>query len=125
MYLLSAPFIAAASQHHEESHLIYGPLEATLLGFPVEYELDALNSPHTGTPSFLRYPATSSLGNIFRRHSCFSLTTTRTTHSWVTTSFLSLTSKHDLCYTYGEHISLRHQQCLYGSDAHFAQVLSC
>ena len=30
---------------------------------------------------------------------CFSPTTTRTTHSWVTTSFLSLTSKHDLCYT--------------------------
>ena len=39
---------------------------------------------------------------------CFSSQTTRTTHSWVTTSFLSLTSKHDLCYTYGDHISLRH-----------------
>ena len=54
MYLLSAPFIAAASQHHEESHLIYGPLESTLLnqGFPGEYELDAFNPPHTGTPSF-------------------------------------------------------------------------
>ena len=30
-YFLSAPFIAAASQHPEESHLIYGPLESTLL----------------------------------------------------------------------------------------------
>ena len=34
--------------------------------------------------------------------------TTRTTHLWVNTSFLSLTSKHDLCYTYGDHISLKH-----------------
>ena len=51
-YLLSAPFIAAASQHHEESHLIHGPLESILFnqGFPVEYELDAFNPPHTGTP---------------------------------------------------------------------------
>ena len=56
----------------------------------------------------LRHPATSSLGNIFKRLSCFSPTTTRTTHSWVTTSFLSLTSKHDLSYTYGDHISIRH-----------------
>ena len=63
----------------------------------------------TATRNFsLRHPATSSLGKIFWRLSCFSPTTTRTTHSWVTTSFLSLTSKHDLCYTYGDHISLRH-----------------
>ena len=50
-YLLSTPFIAAASQHHERSHLIYGPLESTLLdqGFPVEYELDAFNPPHRNT----------------------------------------------------------------------------
>ena len=123
-YLLSAPFIAAASWHHEENHLIYGPLESILIdqGFPVEYELDAFNPPHTGTPLSrlqlllcrqrcvitLRHPATSSLGNIFWRHSRFSPTTTRTTHSWVTTSFLSLTSKHGLCYTNGDHISLRH-----------------
>ena len=52
-FLLSAPFIAAASQHPEESHLIYGPFESTLLdqGFPVEYELDVFNPPHTGIPS--------------------------------------------------------------------------
>ena len=38
-YFLSAPFIAAESQHHEGSHLIYGPFESTLLyqGFPVEH----------------------------------------------------------------------------------------
>ena len=30
-YLLSALFIAAASRHHEESHLICGPLESILL----------------------------------------------------------------------------------------------
>ena len=43
--------LAAASRHHEESHLIYGPLEFILLaqGFPVDYELDEFNPPHTGT----------------------------------------------------------------------------
>ena len=45
-YFLSAPFIADA-QHHEESHLIYGPLDQ---GFLVEHELDACNPPHIGTP---------------------------------------------------------------------------
>ena len=112
-YLLSAPFITATPQHHEESHLIYGPLEYFLLDqrFPVEYESDEFNPPHTGITLSrfqlwlcrlrrkipLRHPATSSLSNIFWRHSRFSLQTTRTTHPWVTTSFLSLTSKHDLC----------------------------
>ena len=53
MYFLSAPFIAVEVQHHEESHLIYGPFESTLLdqGLPVEHELDACNLPHRGTPS--------------------------------------------------------------------------
>ena len=46
-----------------------------------------------------RHPATLSQGNIFWRHARFSSTTTRNTHSWGTTSFLSLTSKHDLCNT--------------------------
>ena len=111
-YFLSAPFIAAASQHHEESRLIYGPFESTLLDqvFPVEHELDACNPPHTGTPLCrlqlllclqrraitFRHPATSFLGNIISRLSCHSPTTTRTTHLWVTTSFLSLNSKHNL-----------------------------
>ena len=51
-YFLSAPFIAAEAQHHEESRLIYGPLASTLLdqGFPVEHELDAFSPPLTGTP---------------------------------------------------------------------------
>ena len=51
-YFLSAPFIAAESQHHEKSRLIYGPLESALLvkGFPVEHEVDAFNQPLTGTP---------------------------------------------------------------------------
>ena len=78
--------------------------------------------PHTGTTFSrlqlwlcrlrrkipLRHPATSSLGNIFWRHSHFSPQTTRTTHPWATTSFMSLTSKHDFCYTYGDHILLTH-----------------
>ena len=43
--------LAAATRHHEESRLIYGPLESILIdqGFPVEYELDEFNTPHTGT----------------------------------------------------------------------------
>ena len=51
-YFLSAPFIAAESQHHEESCLIYRPFESTLLdqGFPVEHELYARNPLLTGTP---------------------------------------------------------------------------
>ena len=52
-YFLSVPFIAAESQHHEESHQIYGPFESTFLdqGFPVEHKLDACDPPHTGSPS--------------------------------------------------------------------------
>ena len=43
--------LAAASWYHEEIHQIYGPLESILFdqGFPVEYELDEFNPPHTGT----------------------------------------------------------------------------
>ena len=44
-----------------------------------------------------RQPVTSSQGNIFWRHSRFIPQTTRITHSWTTITFLSLTSKHDLC----------------------------
>ena len=45
------PLIAAESQYHEESRLIYGPFESTLSdqGFPVEHGLDAFNLPLTGT----------------------------------------------------------------------------
>ena len=78
----------AASCHYEESRLIYGPLASILWdqGFPVEYELDEFNTPHTGTTfsclqywlcrlrckNTLRHRATSSLGNIFWIHSRFS-----------------------------------------------------
>ena len=76
---------ASASHHHEGSYLIYGPLASIFLdqGFPVEYELDEFNTPHTGTT--LRHPQNwlcrlrckiplrrqpiSPLGNIFWRHS--------------------------------------------------------
>ena len=64
------------------------PLRLFLLdqGFPIEYELDKFNTPHTGTT--LRHPqnwlcqlrcriplrqlVTSPLGNIFWRHARFS-----------------------------------------------------
>ena len=39
-------------QHHDTMRkAIYGPLESVLIdqGFPVEYELDEFNPPHTGT----------------------------------------------------------------------------
>ena len=91
---------AAASHHHEESHLINGPFESILLdqGFPDDYELDEFNPPHTGTPLRhpqnwlcrlrckipLRHPATSSLGNIFWRHSRFSPKQLEPqTHGWL------------------------------------------
>ena len=43
--------VAAASHHHEGSHLIYGPLPSILFdqGSPGEHELDEFNTPHTGT----------------------------------------------------------------------------
>ena len=65
-YFLSAPFIAAEAQHHEERHLIYGPLESSLLnqGFPVKYELDAWNLLHTRTP--LSYPLTFAISSATR-----------------------------------------------------------
>ena len=50
----------------------------------------------------LRHSATSFLDNLFWRPSCLSPAATRTTHLWVTTSFLSLNSKHDFCYIYSE-----------------------
>ena len=85
---VSSSIAAAASYHHEGSSLIYGPLASILLdqGFPVEYELDEFNTPHTGTTLSrlqywlcrlrckisLRHLATSPPGNIFWRHSRFS-----------------------------------------------------
>ena len=50
-HTLSTPFMAAESQYHEESRLINGPFESTLLdqGFSVEHELNAFNPPLTGT----------------------------------------------------------------------------
>ena len=142
--LLSAHLLlAAASRHHEESHLIYGPLEFILLdqGFPVDFELDEFNPPHTRTTLRrlqlwlcrlwrkipLRHSATSSLGNIFWKYSYFSPQTTRTTHSWTTTMFLPLTSKHDFCNIYSDHISLTHSTMrhIQPSDAHFTQANCC
>ena len=113
-HFLSAPFIAAESKHHEESRLIYGPLESTLLDqeFPVEHELYVFNPPLTVTllcrlyillcpqrrAILLRHSTISFLGNIIWRLSRLSTTATTTTHLWVTTLLLSLNSKQDFCY---------------------------
>ena len=81
----------------------------------------------------LRHLATSFLGNIFWRFSCLSPTAIRTTHLWVTTSLLSLNSKHDFCYVYSDaypaltfsitltvatHILLRHLVAIIPSQLH-------
>ena len=65
MYFLSAPFIAAESQRHEENRLIYGPFESTLLdqGFPVEHELDTFNPPHRNT---FMSPLTFAMSTVMR-----------------------------------------------------------
>ena len=86
-------------------------------GFPVEYELDKFNTPHTGTT--LRHPqnwlcplrckiplrhlaTTSLLGNIFRRHSRFSLKQPEPqTHGDFNVSLLKQQTR--LLLLYGEH----------------------
>ena len=109
--IVCSSIAASASHQHEESRQIYGPLASILLdqGFPVEYELDELNTPHTGTTFSrlqywlcrlrckitLRRLATSPLGNIFT----LLPETTRTTNSRWLQTFLSSNSKHDFCYT--------------------------
>ena len=112
---------ASASNHHEESHLIYGLLASVFLdqGFPVEYELDKFNTPHPGTTLChpqnwlcrlrckisLRHLGTPSLGNIFWRHSRFS--PKQPEPQLTVTTFVSVL-KHQtrLLLHYGEHISL-------------------
>ena len=95
-------------------------------GFPVEYELDEFNTPHTGIT--LRHPQ-----NWLCQLRCkICSATERLLHLWatfsgdihasprnnqnhklmVTSTFLSSNSKHDFCYTMAN-ISLSHiQQCL-------------
>ena len=89
-------------------------------GFPVEYELDKFNTPHTGTTLChpqntlcrrryripLRHRATTlPLGNIFRRHSRFSPKQPEPqTHGDFNVSLLK--QKTRLLLHYGEHISL-------------------
>ena len=117
--------IAAAASRHEESHLIYGPLVSILLdhGFPVEYELDEFNMPHTGITFshlqyywlcrlqckiLLRHPATSSLGNIFWRRSRFSLKQSEPqTQGWLQRS-CPQTAQTRLLLRLWQHISLTH-----------------
>ena len=119
------------------------PLGLFLLdqGFPVEYELDEFNTPHTGTT--LRHPqnwpcrlrckiplrhTATSLGNILWRHSRFSPTQPEPqTHGDFNVSLLK--QQHDFCYPMAN-ISPSHiQQCLiltmYFSFRHLAaKILS-
>ena len=106
-------------------------------GFPVEYESDEFNTPHTGTTLHhpqnwlcqlrckipLRRLATSPLGNIFQRHSCFSpkqpepLThsdykcfcpqTANTTFATLWRTYFPRTSNNE-CLNLTMHFSLRH-----------------
>ena len=90
-------------------------------GFPVDYELDKFNMPHTGTTLrhpqnwlcwlqckiLLRHLATSSLGNIFWRHSRFSPKQPEPqTHCDFNVSLLKQQTR--LLLHYGKHISLAH-----------------
>ena len=90
-------------------------------GFPVDYELDKFNTPHIGTTLChhqnwlcrlrcnipLRHLATSSLGNIFWRRSCFSSKQPEPqTHGDFNVSLLQQQTR--LLLHYGEHISLAH-----------------
>ena len=95
-------------------------------GFPVEHELDEFNTPHTETTLLhsqnwlcrlqcrilLQHQATSSLGNIFWRHSHFSPKQPEPqTHGDFNVSLLKQ-QKHDFCYTMVNISSLHIQQCL-------------
>ena len=117
---------------------IYGLLASILLDhvFLVEYELDEFHTPHTRTTfSRLQYwlcrlrcksPVSTASYFISGQHFLETFTllpeTTRTTNSWVTITFLSLTSEHDFWYTYGN-ISHSHiQQCLNLTMHIFAQA---
>ena len=122
--MVCSSIAAAASHQHEKSRLIYGPLASILLDqrFPVEYELDELNTPLTGTTfSRLQYwlcrlrcktPTHFISGQHFQETFMLLSETTRTTNSRWLQSFLSSNSKHDFCYTMAN-ISPSHiQQCL-------------
>ena len=132
---IAAAEAAAASHHHEGSSLIHGPLASILIdqGFPVEYELDEFNTPHTGTT--LRHPQnrlcrlrcknSTLTPSYFTSEQHFLETfmllpeTTRTTNSRWLQSFPSSNSKHDFCYTMAN-ISPSHiQQCL-NQTMHFS-----
>ena len=124
----AAAAAAAAAHHNEGSRLIYGPLASILLdqGFPVEYELDELNTSHTGTTfSRLQYwlcwlrckniaPAPSYFTSGQHFLETFTLlpeTTWITNSQWLQT-FLSSNSKHDFCYTMANIFPSHIQQCL-------------
>ena len=101
-------------------------------GFPVKYELDEFNTPHTRTTLrhpqnwlcrlrcriSLRHPATSSLGNIFWRHSRFSRNN-QNHKPTVTSTFLYSNSKHNFCYTM-VNISPSHIQQYLNLTMHFS-----
>ena len=114
---------AAASHHHEGSSLIYGPLASISLRPRVpswiwirwiQYATHRNN--FTSSQNWLcwlrckmplRHLATSSLGNIFWRHSRFSLKQPEPqTHSDFNVSLLKQQTR--LLLHYGEHISLTH-----------------
>ena len=114
---------AAASHHHEGSCLIYGPLASISLRPRVpswiwirwiQYTTHRNNftSPpklamSTAMQNSLRHLATSSLGNIFWRHSRFSPKQPEPqTHGDFNVSLLKQQTR--LLLHYGKHISLAH-----------------
>ena len=86
-HFLSAPCIAAESQHHEESHLIHGPLESTLLDQRV--------------PSWTWIWCMESATHLSHLQLLLCRQRRTNTLRHPTTSSLSLNSKPEICYTYG------------------------
>ena len=122
---------AAWTQRGKQSHLWTPCVYFSDQGFPVEYELDKFNTPHTGTT--LRHPqnwlcrlrcniplrhlATSPRGNIFWRHSRFSPKQPEAqTHGDFNVSLLKQQTR--LLLHYGEHISLARPTTLQLSPLH-------
>ena len=85
------------------------PLRLFLIdqGFPVEYELDKFNTPHTGTTFRPKLAMSTTMHNSLRHHlwATFSgdihasLRNNQNYKLTVTSTFLSSNSKHDFCYT--------------------------
>ena len=122
--IVCSSIAASASHQHEESRLIYEPLASISLRprvpswiwiWWIQYATHRNNSysppvlaMSTAMQNFALTPNYFISGQHFLETFTLLPETTRTTNSRWLQSFLSLSSKHDFCYTNGEHIFLTH-----------------